>query len=391
MVEFPTTLFGGRSPEAFLKEYWQKKPLLIRGALPDFEPPIAPDELAGLALEEEVTSRILQVKGGDYPWQLRYGPFESEELEALPESDWSLLVQEVDQWHRGASRLLDYFRFIPNWRIDDLMISYATPGGSVGAHVDSYDVFLLQGLGRRKWQIAYEPVRDEVLVPDLDVRILADFSADEEWVLEPGDMLYLPPRIAHNGVALDDCLTLSIGFRAPSQSELIGGYLAYLAQTVDPYARYADPDLEPASDPGSIPLDTIESLRNSLVNHVDNPDTFRSWFGRHLTEPRRGGYVIPPDEPWTRDALHAEIDSGAELVRRTLGQFVHIDFPDGTSSLFASGEEFRLDRDLAPFAPILTGPRPLQGDLLRPFLDNRDALALLTELANEGMLTVERP
>ncbi|HEX7070631.1 MAG TPA: cupin domain-containing protein, partial [Rhodothermales bacterium] len=327
MVDVPSTLFGGRSPAEFLSEFWQKKPILVRGALPGFQSPISPEELAGLALEEEVSSRIVQPEGGAYPWQLRYGPFEAEEIEELPEAGWSLLVQEVDQWHSEAARVLDYFRFIPNWRIDDLMISYATPGGGVGAHIDNYDVFLIQGMGRRRWEIGLDPVYDEVLVPDIDVRVLADFSPDAEWILEPGDMLYLPPRIPHNGVALDACMTLSVGFRAPSQSELIGGFMGYLAQTMDPTARYADPDLQPTSDPGLLPLEVVESLRRSLLAHVDDAEAFRSWFGCHVTEPKRGSYAVPPDEPWERETLLKALEDGGEMVRRSLGQFVHIDHP----------------------------------------------------------------
>ncbi len=390
MSSIPSTLFGGRTPEQFLREFWQKKPLLVRGALPGFRSPVSPEELAGLALEEEVTSRLVQAEGGAYPWQLRYGPFESDELEELPESGWSLLVQEVDQWHPDAARLLDYFRFIPNWRVDDLMISYATPGGGVGAHVDNYDVFLIQGLGRRRWQIAYEPVRDEVLVPDLDIRVLANFEPDEDWVLEPGDMLYLPPRVAHNGIALEECMTLSVGFRAPSHSDLIAEYMGYLARTVDPLARYSDPDLQPTDDPGKVDLSVIESLRRTLLQLVDDTATFRSWFGRYVTEPRRGAFAMPPDEPWSRETLREAVDEGSELVRRSLSQFAHIDYPDGSIRLFASGEEFQLDSELASLARILTGPEPLRGETLRPLMENRDALALLTELTNEGFLTVER-
>lgn len=389
MTDASSTLFGGRTADEFLREFWQKKPLLVRGALPGFTSPVTPDELAGLALEEEVTSRLIQAEGGAYPWQLRYGPFESEELEELPESGWSLLVQEVDQWNSDAAKLLNHFRFIPNWRVDDLMISYATAGGGVGAHIDNYDVFLIQGLGRRRWQISTETVRDEVLIPDLDIRVLANFTPDEEWVLEPGDMLYLPPRIAHNGIALDDCMTLSIGFRAPSHADLIGGYLGFLAQTMDPLARYADPDLQATDDPGKVDLSVIETLRQTLLAQVDNEETFRSWFGRYVTEPRRGTFTLPPDEPWTRESLKDALNEGVELLRRSLGQFAHIDFPDGSSRLFAVGEEFHLDPDLAPLARIITGPEPLQGENIRPLIENRDALALLTELVNEGFLTVE--
>ncbi|HET6567122.1 MAG TPA: cupin domain-containing protein, partial [Rhodothermales bacterium] len=263
-MEKPVPLLGGLSPADFLAEYWQKKPLLVRGALPDFESPVSPEDLAGLACEPDVSARLILERGGDYPWQLRHGPFDEQDFADLAPTHWTLLVSEVDRWVPEVAALLDRFRFIPSWRIDDVMISYAPAEGGVGAHVDNYDVFLLQAKGQRRWQIGAGPVQEENLVPDIDIRMLRDFEPEEEWLLAPGDLLYLPPRIAHHGVAVGDCMTYSIGFRAPSYQDILTGFLSYLAEQVDPLARYSDPDLKPQLHPGEIGPSALGKVRALL-------------------------------------------------------------------------------------------------------------------------------
>ncbi|MFB6273326.1 MAG: cupin domain-containing protein, partial [Salinibacter sp.] len=248
----PTSaVLGDRSPADFLDTYWQTRPLVVRDALPNFRSPLSPEELAGLACEEDVESRIVLEEGGEHPWELRHGPFLSEDFLELPETHWTLLVQEVDRLIPEVGALLDHFRFLPDWRLDDVMVSYAPTHGTVGPHVDNYDVFLLQGAGHRRWKIGTAPVEDDEIVPGLDVRILADFEADEEFVLGPGDLLYLPPRVAHYGVSTDDaCMTYSIGFRAPRHQDLVANFLQHAVDTIDPDARYSDPDLTPVDHPG---------------------------------------------------------------------------------------------------------------------------------------------
>lgn len=215
------SFFGVMSVDHFLSEYWQKKPLFIKGALPDFKSPITPDELAGLAVEPDVESRVV-LENGPEQWELRHGPFEDDTFHALPRERWTLLVQGVDTWVPEVAALVDHFRFIPNWRIDDVMISYAADKGGVGPHYDTYDVFLLQGLGRRRWEIG--DMCDDA-TPRLEhpsLRILREFTARDGWDCEPGDLLYLPPRLAHLGVALgNDCMTYSVGFRAPGVADMI--------------------------------------------------------------------------------------------------------------------------------------------------------------------------
>lgn len=383
-----TTLLGGLSPDAFLATYWQKKPLLVRSALPGFTSPLAPEELAGLALEEDVASRLILQEGGAYPWELRYGPFEEEDFTSLPATRWTLLVQEVDRLVPDVAGLLDLFRFIPAWRVDDVMASYAPEGGGVGAHVDQYDVFLLQGLGRRRWQIAYESVEDEAIVPDLDVRILAGFEPDEDWVLEPGDMLYLPPRIAHYGVALEDCITYSVGFRAPSHAEILSGFAGYLAERLAPSRRYSDPGLKRQDEPGEITEDALVQVADVLHDLVRDEAAVRHWFGRHMTEPKRAYDVAPLEEPFTIAEVTEALQDGAALHRSPGVRLAYVRHPDGSASLFTGGEETILEAALAFAAPLLTRTRTLPAETLTPHLRTPGFLDLLTKLVNGGFFEV---
>ncbi len=246
-MQTPLTLLNHLSPEAFLAEYWQKKPLLIRQAIPNFNGFLTPNELAGLACEEAVQSRIVQ--NIDHTWQVKHGPFDESDFAALPEQDWTLLVQSVNHHIPEAAALLSQFNFIPHARLDDLMVSYAPTGGSVGAHMDAYDVFLLQGRGKRRWKINAQP-EDKTLIEDVPVKLLKHFEAEQEWVLEPGDMLYLPPNVAHHGLAEDnDCMTYSIGFRVPQQQELIHAFLEYLQDNIQIQGLYEDADLSVQNTP----------------------------------------------------------------------------------------------------------------------------------------------
>ena len=267
--DIPLQLLGGITAREFMRDYWQKKPLLIRQAIPDFESPIDADELAGLALEEEVETRLV-IEHGEHPWELRRGPCAEDEFGKLPEREWTLLVQAVDQFVPEVGELLENFRFLPSWRIDDVMISYAAPGGSVGPHFDNYDVFLLQGHGKRHWQIGQMCDSESPLLEHADLRILADFQATEEWTLEPGDMLYLPPRLAHCGVAVDDCLTYSVGFRAPSAAEVLTHFTDFLSQYLPDEERYTDADAQPVSDPHQIQHDALDRLKGLLAEHMSD-------------------------------------------------------------------------------------------------------------------------
>ena len=284
------TLLGGITPTEFLRDYWQKKPLLIRQAIPNFAGLLTPDELAGLACEEDVQARIISYKKGN--WSVKNGPFDEAVFSKLPQginkkSDWTLLVQSVNHTLPEAADLLSLFDFIPHARLDDLMISYAPSGGGVGAHVDSYDVFLLQGSGRRNWKISTQS--DLSLVKGAPLKILQNFKAEQEWVLEAGDMLYLPPQIAHWGTAeTDDCMTYSIGFRAPKTQELAHEFLSYLQDDLDMdlAGLYQDPDLTLQSHPAEISDVMISKVSEALQKMTWDESHIADFLGKYLTEPK---------------------------------------------------------------------------------------------------------
>lgn len=278
----PLELLGGITPEVFLKEYWHKKPLLIRGAIPEFEGLLSPNELAGLACEESVQSRLVSFAEGQ--WHCEQGPFPEKRFSKLPKQDWTLLVQSVNHHMQEATNLLQQFDFIPHARLDDLMVSYAPDGGGVGPHFDSYDVFLLQGLGQRLWRVSEQT--DLSLVEDAPLRILKNFETKQEWILSAGDMLYLPPHLAHWGIAVGECMTYSIGFRAPSAEELAGEFLNYLQEKRVFEGRYTDPDLVLQAHPSEISVSMVNNVSAMLSGLKWNDADVSDFLGEYLSEPK---------------------------------------------------------------------------------------------------------
>jgi 50S ribosomal protein L16 3-hydroxylase len=320
----------GMTPELFLAEYWQKRPLLIRNAFAGFVSPVSPDELAGLACEEAALSRLVRHRRKTDDYTLETGPFSEATLTGLPRRDWTLLVQDVDKWDAEVRALLAHFDFLPRWRMDDVMISFAAPGGSVGAHVDQYDVFLLQAMGRRRWQIDDRPGALAEYRADSELRLLKSFTPNREWLLEPGDMLYLPPGVAHHGVAeppgpgagetarsapqAEGCMTYSFGMRAPSHAELLLDLAETLAAGLPETLRYADPELTPPADPGEIDATALGRLRAALPMFAGlDEDTLRDWFGRFITTWRSAGEPVPPGKPPGEAALTAALAAGGVL------------------------------------------------------------------------------
>lgn len=261
--------------QQFVDEYWQKKPLLIRQAIPDFESLLTPEELAGLACEPGVHSRLVIEKDAEVPWQLSYGPFNEETFTSLPQTHYSLLVSECEKWIPEYRELLRQFEFIPKWRIDDLMISYAPDQGSVGPHVDEYDVFLIQAAGVRRWKIESSPRFNPQVIEDLDLAILQHFTPDQSWDLQPGDLLYLPPHIAHHGVAVGDgCLTCSVGFRAPTVSDVFDSFIMEASDQGLASFRYQDKSLPTQRDASEITRQEIHQFRDMLYRLLDQPEEF---------------------------------------------------------------------------------------------------------------------
>ncbi len=262
--------------EQFLQQFWQQRPLLIRNAFPNFTSPITPDELAAMAGATEAARLVLE-KDGRTPWEVQHGPLSGRDFAALPDSDWSLLVNDTEQLRPDLQRIIAPFRFIPDWRIDDLMISYAVNGGSVGPHVDAYDVFLLQGAGQRRWQISTQPTEADNYLADIDLRVLAHFSPEQEWLLEPGDMLYLPPGVAHHGVAVGECMTYSIGFRAPSQADLLEDLLGELLDNPVLQQRFTDPRRPQAADPSQLSGQDLDQLTDFVMAALPDRAAVKTW------------------------------------------------------------------------------------------------------------------
>ncbi|MDZ5602413.1 cupin domain-containing protein [Pseudomonas sp. RP23018S] len=378
----PLQLLGGLTAREFLRDYWQKKPLLVRQAFSDFESPIEPDELAGLALEEEVESRLV-LEHGERPWELRRGPFAEDAFANLPERDWTLLVQAVDQFVPEVAELLEHFRFLPSWRIDDVMISYAAPGGSVGPHFDNYDVFLLQGHGKRNWKLGQMCDSDSALLDHADLRILADFEQSEEMVLQPGDMLYLPPRLAHYGVAEDACLTYSVGFRAPSAAEVLTHFTDFLSQFLPDEERYSDADAQPVSDPHQIQHDALDRLKALLAEHMGDERLLLTWFGQFMTEPRYPEQVAG-EELSDADLLDA-LAQGALLIRNPSARMAWSEM-DADLVLFASGQSRLLSGHLRELLKLICAADALHTDNLGQWLEDEEAVLLLSQLVKQGSL-----
>ena len=288
------TLLGGLTPQQFLRDYWQKKPLLIRQAVPGFKGLLDPQQLIGLACRDDVQARLVTNQRGK--WALRHEPFAETDFAGLSKKGkWSVLVQGVNHFLPQATELIQRFDFIPHARLDDLMVSYAPKGGGVGPHFDAYDVFLLQGHGHRRWQISTQA--DQTLIEGAPLRILKDFRVEQEWVLEPGDMLYLPPHCAHNGIAEDDCMTYSIGFRTPWYQELAEQFLVYLQDRIQIEGTYADPGLTRQKHPSEIGPTMLKQVGEAIRKVRWDDEDVANFLGCYLSEPKPHIFFEAPARP----------------------------------------------------------------------------------------------
>jgi len=343
-------VFGSLSVAEFLERHWQRSPFLFSAALPGFRSPITPEELAGLACEEEVESRLVRGHVGTR-FELEHGPFEEARFERLPRKDWTLLVQDVDKHVPEVAVLLERFRFLPEWRVDDVMVSYAAPGGSVGPHTDQYDVFLVQAQGRRRWQLSerFSPA----LRADCDLKVLERFEPERELIAEPGDVLYLPPNVAHYGLALDAAMTFSVGFRAPDQRELIAGLSPELISRAAESARFCDPGRAPSQRPLELDAGDLAQLRQLIRSGLALDDAELDGFiGRYLTKSKPNLEV--QGEPTRAEDVLARLRSGDGVMRRHGSRWA-LHERGGELWVFADGEELRL--------------RPNQRTWLEPLLD----------------------
>jgi 50S ribosomal protein L16 3-hydroxylase len=337
MISSALTHLGDIPISRFMAEYWQKKPLLVRNALPQI-PQLDPDTLAGFSLEEGVESRLIQ----EYPkkgkplaskWHMEHGPFDERTFSRLPKTHWTLLVQAVDQLDARLHELLHRFRFVPNWRLDDIMVSYAVDGGGVGPHFDYYDVFLLQAIGRRHWRLGQKCSDQSPLRRDTPCKILTEFETTDEWTLEPGDMLYIPPQIAHWGVAEGECMTYSIGFRAPSIGEILLDYSQEVASIYSEDQRFGDAGRALSEHPGQITFADLTQAKTLLQQLLSDEEQLADWFGRFVTQPKRVSPVFDEDNPLPR--LAPQVRSAYRPAA------------DGKAHLYLNGEAFTTSLNLA--------------------------------------------
>ncbi|WP_068077352.1 cupin domain-containing protein [Novosphingobium lentum] len=376
--------------DAFLRTSWQKRPVVIRDPWTAWTNPLDPDELAGLACEDDVESRIVlrTGNGANGIWKLEHGPFTEARFGKLGKARWTLLVQAVDHQVADVAALIAPFRFVPNWRVDDVMVSYAADGGGVGPHFDQYDVFLVQGLGQRRWQVGAPCDAATPLLPHDDLRLLADFAATEEWLLEPGDILYVPPGVPHNGVAVgDDCMTYSIGFRAPSRSELIAHWCEDVLDGLADDDRYADPDLVRPDNPGEIPGDTIAALHAMVTDALRDRDTFARWFGRHNTARKYPEVDWQPGEAVPPGRLRKMMARGVALLRNPASRFAFIRTGPGTVQLFVDGDGFECSGHTVALAERLCAQDRIE--LSAGLATSDDDLALIARLLAGGSVAVE--
>ncbi len=374
-------LLGGLTARAFLARYWQKRPLLVRQALAGFRDPVTPERLAALACRPDVESRLVRERSGPRPWEVTYGPQEARLLGRLPKTHWTLLVQDTNVHVAALDALLDRFDFVPRWRVDDVMVSFAPPGGTVGPHVDSYDVFLIQGRGRRRWEI--DPGATPDFEPGLDLRILRRFRPARSWTLESGDMLYLPPGVGHHGVALEDCLTYSVGFRAPSQRDLVVAWAERLVEGASADARYSDPDLRPPSSRGELSAAALARLGRLAGAGVRGRPELERALGALLTRPKGIG-PRPRRHRGGARALAASIRAGRGLRRAPGSRVAFTRRGGGAIDFFVDGVCWTLPRPLAFAAPLLSEARDVGADVLARHLGRPGFAALLLRAVEAG-------
>jgi 50S ribosomal protein L16 3-hydroxylase len=394
----------GMPARAFLRDYWQKRPLLVRGAFPRFLDPLTPNDLAGLACEELALSRLVAHDPRRDRWMLRNGPFNETDFAKLTRRDWTVLVQDVDKWDADVADLLTRFAFLPDWRIDDVMVSYAVDGGSVGAHVDQYDVFLLQGLGQRRWQISTDLSAPRDFRDDAELKLLREFAPTHEWTLQSGDMLYLPPGVPHHGVAVGECLTYSIGMRAPSQSELLVDFAETFADALPAELRFIDPDLQPSSADGEIDAAALVRLERAMPwlrvdgqlaalngkakrqmrergtggcsGSVDS-SMLRTWFASFITRYRSAHTAMPRARRLTDTEFNRAFARHAEAVRNPWSRAAWLR-SGRDARLFVAGTEHACS---IRFARLVCCRAAIPLDRVRTSAD-RDALRSLIDLSH---------
>jgi 50S ribosomal protein L16 3-hydroxylase len=380
----PLSHLGDLSVTEFLSDYWQKKPVCIRNGVAFQEALIAVDELAGLALEPEVESRLIENNGDVKDWQVIHGPLVEADFNKERDFPWTLLVQGVDCFVPQVHDFLARFRFVPSWRLDDIMISYATQGAGVGAHFDRYDVFLIQGQGQRQWQIGGTCNENSALMAHDQLCLLQNFDVHQEFILNPGDLLYIPPLIAHKGVAMSDaCVTYSVGFRSPSYGDVLASFADERSTDISADLRLKDQGFAPKS--GEISAKDIAVLMQLMQAQI-TPENVAQWFGKHSTEAKYPALDMS-EEAMDQTELEAIINDGYGVLRVSEGvRLAYTWQGDGGLTLFVQGEALPCPPDATVFIEAIVNQWVLEVENIAPLLAHDAAKAMLLILHNQGYL-----
>ncbi|KTC93034.1 MULTISPECIES: JmjC domain-containing protein [Legionella] len=388
--------FAEISQEQFLSEYWQKKPLVIRNALPGFVNALTPDELAGLSMEEEIESRIVFETPKKAPyWHLKRGPFLAKDFKKLPSSHWTLLVQGVDRFLPEVNAMLDSFNFIPQWRIDDVMISYAAKEGSVGPHYDNYDVFLYQAKGRRKWLLTTKYCNENNYLANVELRIMKEFQIEEEYLLDEGDMLYLPPHVGHYGIARsEDCMTYSFGYRSYQGRELWDSFAEYLAEKGQA-SYYRDPNWSNIVGASELPQQAWQNAKRLMQQILDDETLFKSWFGCFVTDLDQQAEALLPaidDEATDFGDFLNELLHCQELIRNPVSRFAYQEEKEEPFiSLYINGSQWDVRQVSKELVKLVANSRILSSQELTPYIQTEPNQHFLYQLWSRQWLEFSEP
>lgn len=364
--------------DAFMRDYWQKKPTVLRGAFPHFADPISADELAGLATEENVESRLVTLQDNG-KWKAQFGPFE--DYSALGEKNWALLVQGTDHWIRDVAELIEPFRGLPNWRIDDVMICYSVPGGGVGPHIDQYDVFIIQGQGSRRWRVGADtPAEQFVTTPGL--LHVHPFEPIIDVELQTGDILYIPPGFPHDGYTVNEAMSYSIGYRAPNQQDLFSSFADYLLQEDAGQVRFTDKQRQLTAHPGEVTTQDVTDIRALMTELMADETLFTSWLGTNLSQAKHELNIIEQEWDMIPDELTAAL--AAEDVMYRLGGLRCLYFAAQPDVCFINGERWIIPEGGHALAQLLCDKTALTAAELAPYLDNQTLVEWICHWFNQG-------
>lgn len=369
------------SEQDFLTQYWQKKPLLIKQGFTDFADPLDANELAGLAMEESIESRI--ITNHDNDWQAHHGPFEDFEL--LTEQHSTLLVQAVDHWHPNAAQLLEPFRFIPNWRIDDLMISFSTPGGGVGPHLDQYDVFIIQGEGKRHWRVGMPDNKLKQFAQNKSLLQVEQFPAVIDCILEPGDILYIPPGCPHEGYAVENALNYSIGFRAPNQRDLLSNFADHIIDKEAGNSRYQDPAITLRDSKGEIQACEVENIKLLMQAALNDDALVKSWLGNTLSQPKHEMDLMPPEDLFNSEQIAELLNDDDVIFERLGGTRALYQVFENEILLSVNGENYPLPVSDLTAVKLLTDHTMVTAEQLNSSKNSLVFIQTFTTLINEGI------